>query len=431
MPWPYDDLAKFSNLSSKEWNDAVLRGNPDRHLPKEHQHNTHTTGRGPDSGWSQEQQYGSIANMRAIQVKIPSGFPRITAETLFSPGITANIYGMAAPSLATDRALVDTGIIKGMVSFLGERDDKGAGLRTLPFASSQWDDFTGNDQALELSLQLARRFLEAPPKQGAEHLVPSVVFHCAWGLGRTGTALAAYQMMNNIMENRDNPECQEYLTEKRMKTMRVTVHGDKEKGEPAYINVHTTPAVALAINQVRRSTNPPMVAIEHEDQIRVLEKYENRIAQAMCEARPKLKVYPGAAQPTSMLGHLVPDLPAQQPLARTPVQQQQPPAWLPAQQPLVRAPVQQQQLPAQQQQPPARLPAQQQQLPARPPAQQPQLQKAGPARPPAQQQQPLAGPPAQQPKQHWIHPEMLNRMWGQTAQSIPPLDRPPPGRPGR
>jgi hypothetical protein len=294
MPWPNNDLAKCPNLTSKEWKHAVHRGNPDRHLPEELRHDTYTTGRGPDAGWSHEQQYGGIANMRAIRVIIPDGFPRITAENLFAPGVTADIYGMAAPSPATDRALVDAGIIKGMVNFLGNRKEIPTNAPHLPYLPAPWKDFAGNDQALDCALQLARCYLTAPRQDPAE--IPAVVFHCAWGLGRTGTALAAYQLMNNIMVNRDNSECQDYLKESRMTTARVTVHGDQEKGQPAHIYAHTTPGVALAINQIRRSTNPPMVAVETLAQVRMLEKYENRIAQAMCEADSTVRPFPGAAQ---------------------------------------------------------------------------------------------------------------------------------------
>lgn len=305
MPWPQDDLVRTPDpiTTSDEYIEALNLANPGIT-------DVNTRGYGPSGKagappyWEKEaiatDQF-LPANFRVTRLTIPPIFPNCAEDMWEQKWNNVWVAGLAAVSeigaywlmagwhliRQADRVVV-VPLTEGNPSYFPSgypsSDPRGdfqqafyhhRHTKHVPLVDG------GNGvpfKQTERALRIGHALIHNPADETEMSII---IHHCAWGCGRTGMAMAMYQLFNNLYGQRNTDQFQAYINNNKTyppshenRTAVVQVY---ESAPPARRIIRTTPGVALAISQIRRLTDPALPAVEHEWQIRHLEKMEARL----------------------------------------------------------------------------------------------------------------------------------------------------------
>lgn len=288
-------------------------------------------GRGPEEMWGAElaqknkkQTVIIPPNYRSFSVTVPASFPMFTLESWkdSEPSITLDIAGMAAPSgyglkflqsKYAEQLAANKMVLAPLTEGHKDLGDKLNGkLENIPVVRYPMADFGKGAIPLESMQNIATRAIgtisESSEADDDNSVKPAIVFHCAWGLGRTGIMLTMFKMAHNLYAAKDNPEAEAYA--KRVignhQSLKIADVPLREIDDSEQIHT-TTPAVALAIEEVRRareeSSQSVVMAIENATHVQALENFEFEMCRMFLIYKKSCDVTQKAPQPLKTTLH--------------------------------------------------------------------------------------------------------------------------------
>lgn len=262
---PYSTPLNSSDISEEEWPEAIKHSyDRDWLFCRGYVYYERT---GPVFFKKEDRLAAQNEIHRSFEVIVPASFPDLSG--IFTEGSKIIVQSACIPKNTKGEAFLLKSC-HGLVLFSRPYDSYTHKLQFVFNETSQINE----SELLIKSLERAKYITDKI--QQTTQRTPRVTFCSTDGHSFVSTTLSAYKLIDYVMKNKDDQSFVDYLVFPKSKNKPIKILGING----SFRIVMTTALVAKAIIAVRRCSETPLISIETEHQIQILEEFENLIARA-------------------------------------------------------------------------------------------------------------------------------------------------------